>query len=154
MSTILATELFQARRDAALATSKLLLENSCYELRNAPLMPNLYLTIKSRKLPRVITKPNSKASWHLPQPIQTYNNQRRLIRLQQSHRPKSQSQSLSSGTRKDSKRSGNTKQFPSFKHASIFHKVLKSNPFHCLSYHDKTFQWEEGWPTLWINRKS
>ena len=37
MSTILATELFQARRDAALATSKLLLEKSCYELRNAPI---------------------------------------------------------------------------------------------------------------------
>ena len=36
ISTILATEIFQARRDAALATSKLLLENSCYELRNAP----------------------------------------------------------------------------------------------------------------------
>ena len=35
MSTILATELFQARRDAALDTSKLLLENSCYELQNA-----------------------------------------------------------------------------------------------------------------------
>ena len=29
MSTILATEIFQARHDAALATSKLLLENSC-----------------------------------------------------------------------------------------------------------------------------
>ena len=36
MSTILATELFQAIRDAAIATSKLLLENSGYELRNAP----------------------------------------------------------------------------------------------------------------------
>ena len=34
MSTILATELFQARRDAAIATSKLLLENSGYELWN------------------------------------------------------------------------------------------------------------------------
>ena len=33
MSTILATELFQTRRDAALATSK----NSCYDLRNAPI---------------------------------------------------------------------------------------------------------------------
>ena len=31
MSTILATELFQARRDAAIATSKLLLENSGYD---------------------------------------------------------------------------------------------------------------------------
>ena len=37
MSTILATELLQARHDAALTTSKLLLENSCYELRNAPI---------------------------------------------------------------------------------------------------------------------
>ena len=34
MSMILATELFQARPGAALATSKLLLEDSCYELRN------------------------------------------------------------------------------------------------------------------------
>ena len=37
MSTILATELFQARRNAAIATSKLFLENSGYELRNAPI---------------------------------------------------------------------------------------------------------------------
>ena len=37
MPTILATELFQARRNAAIATSKLLLENSGYELRNAPI---------------------------------------------------------------------------------------------------------------------
>ena len=34
---ILTTEIFQARRDAALANSKLLLENSSYELRNAPI---------------------------------------------------------------------------------------------------------------------
>ena len=37
MSTILATELFKARHDAAIATSKLLLENSGYELWNAPI---------------------------------------------------------------------------------------------------------------------
>ena len=37
MSTILAMELFQARRDLALANSKLLLDNSSYELRNAPI---------------------------------------------------------------------------------------------------------------------
>ena len=37
MSTILATELFQARRDPAIATSKLLMENSSHELRNAPI---------------------------------------------------------------------------------------------------------------------
>ena len=37
MSTILATEIFQARRDSALANSKLFLENSSYEFRNAPI---------------------------------------------------------------------------------------------------------------------
>ena len=37
MSTILAMELFQARRDATIATSKLLLENTDHELRNAPI---------------------------------------------------------------------------------------------------------------------
>ena len=35
MSTILAIELFQARRDAAIASSKLLLDHSCHTLRNA-----------------------------------------------------------------------------------------------------------------------
>ena len=35
--TILTTEIFQARRDAALASSKLLLDNSSFELRNAPI---------------------------------------------------------------------------------------------------------------------
>ena len=37
MSTILATELFQARRDTAIATSKLLMKNCNHELRNAPI---------------------------------------------------------------------------------------------------------------------
>ena len=37
MSTILAIELFQARRDTAIATSKLLLDNSSHELRKAPI---------------------------------------------------------------------------------------------------------------------
>ena len=37
MSTIWATEIFQARRDASLATSKVLLENSSQELWNAPI---------------------------------------------------------------------------------------------------------------------
>ena len=37
MSTILATELLQARCDAAIAISKLLLENSSYKLWNAPI---------------------------------------------------------------------------------------------------------------------
>ena len=37
MSTILTTEIIQARCDAALASSKILLDNSSYELRNAPI---------------------------------------------------------------------------------------------------------------------
>ena len=37
MSTILATEISQSRRDTALASLKLLLENSSCELRNAPI---------------------------------------------------------------------------------------------------------------------
>ena len=37
MYTLLTTEIFQARRDAALASSKLLLDNSTYWLRNAPI---------------------------------------------------------------------------------------------------------------------
>ena len=37
MPTILTTEIFQAKRDAALASSKLLLDNSSYELRNVPI---------------------------------------------------------------------------------------------------------------------
>ena len=36
MSTILATEIFQARGDAVLATSKILLDNTNHELRNSP----------------------------------------------------------------------------------------------------------------------
>ena len=46
MSTIFATELFQARRDAAIATSKLLLDKSSHELRN---VLDSCLTIKLRK---------------------------------------------------------------------------------------------------------
>ena len=37
MSTILAREIFRARRDAVLAMSKFLLDNSNHELRNAPI---------------------------------------------------------------------------------------------------------------------
>ena len=37
MSTILATEIFQARRDAVLATPKLSVDNSNHELRNTPI---------------------------------------------------------------------------------------------------------------------
>ena len=50
MSTILATELFQARCDAAIATSKLLLENSHYNLRNAPINAKLLFGNKIKEV--------------------------------------------------------------------------------------------------------
>ena len=37
VSTVLAVEMFQDRRDAAIAISKLLLDSSSHELRNAPI---------------------------------------------------------------------------------------------------------------------
>ena len=57
MSTILATELFQARRDAALATSKILFLNSYYELQNAPVNAKSLFDNKIRE----ITKGNYEA---------------------------------------------------------------------------------------------
>ena len=53
MSTILATELFQARREAAIATSKLLLENSSYELRNAVINAKSLFDNKIKAVARV-----------------------------------------------------------------------------------------------------
>ena len=49
MSTCLTTEIFQARRDAALASSKLLLNNSSYELRNAPVNSETHLLAGLKK---------------------------------------------------------------------------------------------------------
>ena len=140
MSTILATEIFQARCDAVLATSKVLLENSNHELRNAPVnSKTLKIIIKLRKLPRAILRPSSKGSWQLPQLLIQYNNNKqqkvtysappafkkpkqlaKLSRPQQtqSFRPKSHTQSYSSNRKEYAKRNGNQKQFPSSKQAS------------------------------------
>ena len=43
MSTIFATKILPAKRDAVLATFKILLENSNHELRNAPINSKPYL---------------------------------------------------------------------------------------------------------------
>ena len=135
MLTILATELFQARHDTAIATSKLLLENSGYELWNAPINAKSLFSNKIRKLLNLIMKCNNRESWPLPHPILT-NNKKHLIRLQehlkypncqtssrpkqsQTYRSKTQTQSFTSGIRKDfNKRSSNSKQFLSSKQAS------------------------------------
>ena len=65
MSTILATEIFQARCDAVLAMSKILLDNSNHELLNAPINSKILFVTKFRKLPRPILRPSNKGFWHL-----------------------------------------------------------------------------------------
>ena len=50
MSTILATEIFQTRRDAVLATSKILLDNSNHELGNAPINSKNLFGNKSKEV--------------------------------------------------------------------------------------------------------
>ena len=60
MSTMLAIELFQARRHAAIASSKLLLEHSCHELRNAPINSQQLFDSKVKE----VAKPNYKAQQH------------------------------------------------------------------------------------------
>ena len=138
MSTILATELFQARCDVALANSKFLLENSCYKLRNAliyakSLFDNKikevakgnYEAQQQRFLASSSTNTNiqqqQKMAYSAPTAFKSPRQPNKPSKPKQAqpYRPKSQSQSFSSSTRKDySKRSGNTKQFPSSKHAS------------------------------------
>ena len=60
MSTILATELFQARCDSALANSKLLLDSSSYELRNAPINSKTLFGAELKKLRRIIMRRNNR----------------------------------------------------------------------------------------------
>ena len=137
MSAILATELFHARRDAAIATSKLLLENSCYELRNAPINAKSFFDNKIKEVAKANYEAqqqrflaSSSTSTNVQQQKSSYSASgvfKRPTQLNKSSRPKqsqlyrskTQNQSFTSGTRKDfSKRSSITKQFPSSKHAS------------------------------------
>ena len=81
MSTILAVEIFQARRDVVLATSELLLENSSYELRNAPISSKTLFGNKIKEVAKGNFEASSKGSWHLPRLPLTYNNKKWLIQL-------------------------------------------------------------------------
>ena len=78
MSTILAMEIFQARHDAVLATSKVLLDNSNQYILQ------LYLVTKLRKLPRAILKPSNKGSWQLPLLLLLCNNNKKCLILSDS----------------------------------------------------------------------
>ena len=138
MSTLLTTEIFQARRDAALASSKLLLDNSSFELRNAPINSKTLFDGRIKE----IAKSNFEAqqqrflastsiqsqsrSFKPPTPsrafkIPKYPAKQTMSRPKptQSYRSKTQHQSTSSHTKKENiKRTGNIRQFPSSKPAS------------------------------------
>ena len=138
MSTLLTTEIFQARRDAALASSKLLLDNSSFELRNAPINSKTLFDGRIKD----IAKSNFEAqqqrflastsiqsqssSFKPPTPsrafkIPKYPAKQIMSRPKstQSYRSKSQPQSSSSHTKRENiKRTGNIRQFPSSKPAS------------------------------------
>ena len=138
MSTLLTTELFQARRDTALASSKLLLDNSTYELRNAPINSKSLFDGRIKE----IAKSNSEAQQQrflASTSIQSQSHsfkppsQSRAFKIPkypakqttsrpkptQSYRYKNIPQSSSSHTKKDNiKRTGNICQFPSSKPAS------------------------------------
>ena len=84
MSPFLATELFQGRRDAAIATSKLLLENSGYELRNAPINANTLFYNKIKEVAKSNYEGQQQrfiASSSTITNVQMYNNKSLLIWL-------------------------------------------------------------------------
>ena len=138
MSTLLTTELFQARRDTALASSKLLLDNSTYELRNAPINSKSLFDGRIKEIAksnfeaqqqRFLASTSIQSQSHSFKPptqsrafkIPKYPVKQTTSRPKptQSYRSKNIPQSSSSHTKKDNiKRTGNIRQFPSSKPAS------------------------------------
>ena len=128
MSTILAMEIFQARRDAVLATSKVLLENSNQELQNAPINSKTIFGNKMKEAAKgyfeaqqqrflatssvAITMQQQQIVTHLaPPPFKRPKQPAKPSRPQQSQsfRPKSQTKSYSSNRKEYMKRSRNQK---------------------------------------------
>ena len=74
-STILATEILQARRDAVMATFKILLDISNQELRNVPINSKLYFITKFRSCQgQKQFRSSNKGPWQIPLLLITYNN--------------------------------------------------------------------------------
>ena len=162
MSTILATELFQARRDTAIATSKLQFENSDYELQNAPINPKSLFHNKIKEVgksnykakQRILassstnTKQQQKASYSAAKAFKIPNYQTshldlnslkcRGLKLKPSPLRPVLERTLIRGAVSPSSSPPLNKL--------ILHKVLKTNPFHCLSCHSQIFQLEEDCP--------
>ena len=135
MSVILATEIFQARRDAVLATSKILLVNSNHELWNVPINSTTLFGNKIKEVAkgnfeaqqqRFLTissvastmQQQQKVTYMTPPVFKRLKQMTKFSRPQQTYRPKSQTQSYSSNKKEYVKRSGNQKQFSSSKQAS------------------------------------
>ena len=137
MSTISATEIFQARRDAVLATSKILLDNSNHELRNVPVNSTTLFGNKIKEVARgnfeaqqerflaassvaCTMQQQQKVTYQTPTVFKRPKQPTKFSRPQQtqSYRPKSQTQSYSSNKKEYAKSNGNQKQFPTSKQAS------------------------------------
>ena len=115
MSTILATEIFHARHDAVLATSKILLDISNHELRNVPMNSTILFGNKIKEVAKGNFKAQQqrflatssvtsnmqqqqKVTYPTPPVFKRPKQPTKSSRLQQtqSYRPKSQTQSYSS----------------------------------------------------------
>ena len=137
MSTLLTTEIFQARRDAALASSKLLLDNFSFELRNAPINSKTFdgrikeiaksnFEAQQQRFLASTSIQSQSRSFKPPTPSRAFKTpkypaKQTITRPKptQSYRSKTQPQSTSSYTKKENiKRTGNIRQFPSSKPAS------------------------------------
>ena len=141
MSTILMTENFQARRDAALAFSKLLLDNSSDELRYAPINSKTLFDGRIKEVAKANCKaqqqrflastsaqthPRTQKPSHPPRAFRISKYPAKQIRPKptQTYRPKIQTQSISSSNKKDyPQRTSNVRQFPSSKPASSSTKL-------------------------------
>ena len=138
MSTLLTTEIFQARRDAALASSKILLDKSCFELRNTPINSKTPFDGRIKEIAksnfeaqqqRFLASTSIQSQPHSFKPSNPtrafkapkYPAKQTMTRPKptQSYRSKTQPQFTSSNTKKENfKRTGNIRQFPSSKPAS------------------------------------
>ena len=134
MSTILAIELFQAQRDAAIASSKILLDYSSHALRNVPINSQLLFHNKIKRVAKSnleaqqhgflasytnnLAMQPQKSSYTATSPFRKPRQPTKSSRPKQNqpYRSNNQSQSFMSNTRKDfPKRSSNVGQFPSCK---------------------------------------
>ena len=129
MSTILA--IFQARRDAVLATFKILLDNSNHELRNVPINSTTLFGNKIKEVAKGNFEAQQQRFLATSSVASTMQQQQKVTYLtppvfkrpkqptkssrpqqMQSYRPKSQTQSYSSNRKEYAKRSGNQNSSP------------------------------------------